>query len=157
MKKLILYTFFALAATFAANAQTQPQVENKNQADIKFEEEKYDFGNVKEGELATHLFKFKNTGKEPLILTNVSASCGCTTPEWPKEPIAPGKSSTIDVRYDTNRPGAFTKTVTLTSNEEGKTKVLTIKGMVKTKPQPESAPAIQNSPLGAPQKSNVKG
>ena len=150
MKKILsLLTFCALFAT-TIMAQSKGPVMN-------FKETTLDYGEIEQGSEPLRKFKFTNTGDAPLIISNATGSCGCTVPEWPKEPIAPGKSSTIDVRYDTNRPGAFTKTVTLTSNEEGKTKVLTIKGMVKTKPQPESAPAIQNSPLGAPQKSNVKG
>ncbi|MBL0191828.1 MAG: DUF1573 domain-containing protein [Saprospiraceae bacterium] len=150
MKKILsLLTFCALFAT-TIMAQSKGPV-------MSFKETTVDYGEIEQGSEPLRKFKFTNTGDAPLIISNATGSCGCTVPEWPKEPIAPGKSSTIDVRYDTNRPGAFTKTVTLTSNEEGKTKVLTIKGMVKTKPQPESAPAIQNSPLGAPQKSNVKG
>ena len=145
MKRLVLYTFFALAATFAANAQTtpQPQPENKNQAEIKFEEEKYDFGNVKEGELATHLFKFKNTGKEPLILTNVSASCGCTTPEWPKEPIKPGQTAVIKVVYNTQgRQGAFNKQVTVNSNAKTSMVMLTITGNVEPANQQPQSPVV---------------
>ncbi len=77
----------------------------------------HDFGTVKEGPAAEYNFEFKNVGKEPLIISNAQASCGCTTPEWPKEPILPGKKGKILVRYNTQgRPGPIDKTVWITSN-----------------------------------------
>lgn len=98
---------------------------------IKFETETIDYGTVKKGSDKTRVIKFKNVGDKPLILTDVKASCGCTTPSWPKEPIMPGKSSEIVVSYDTNIVGPFSKTVTVSSNDEkfGR-KVINIKGVV---------------------------
>ena len=89
MKKLVLSIFAVAAMATASMAQTAP-VENPNAADFKFDTEVHDFGSIKEGVQAEHTFKFTNTGKEPLVITNVQASCGCTTPTWSKEPIKPG-------------------------------------------------------------------
>lgn len=98
--------------------------------EISFEMTEYNFGTVKKGSDMKCEFKFKNTGKSPLILNNVKASCGCTTPTWPKEPIAPGKSSAIKVEYDSKRVGPFTKSITITSNAKTPTVDITIKGEV---------------------------
>jgi hypothetical protein len=101
-------------------------------AKIDFEKLEHDFGSFKEeaGD-QTYSFKFKNNGASPLILNNVRASCGCTTPEWTKEPIAPGGNGIIKVSYNPkNRPGPFNKTVTVTSNAENASVILRIKGSV---------------------------
>jgi hypothetical protein len=102
------------------------------QPKIDFKKVEYDFGSIKEDVgLATTTFEFKNTGNQPLILNSVKATCGCTTPEWTQEPVAPGKSGTIKVSYNPkNRPGAFTKNVNVYSNAEPSVTVLTIKGKV---------------------------
>ena len=105
---------------------------------MSFAETEFDFGTVVEGEKVSHTYKFKNDGQEPLILSNAKGSCGCTVPEWPKEPIAPGASNIIKVRYATNRIGAFSKTVTLTTNEADGQHVLRIKGEVLQPAQPAS-------------------
>ena len=106
---------------------------------IKFEQTIHDFGGIPEGPVATHEFEFTNTGKEPILIQTAQASCGCTTPEWPKTPIAPGKSGKIKVGYNSEgRPGTFTKDVTVTvvsgtnQDKTGTTK-LTIKGNVNGK------------------------
>lgn len=100
---------------------------------ITFAQSSYDFGQVEEkGGPVSYTFTFTNTGKSPLILTNVVASCGCTTPEWPKAPILPGKKGAIKVTYDPlNRPGPIDKTITVSSNATKPLVVLTIKGNVK--------------------------
>jgi hypothetical protein len=122
MKKVILACFLAVASAGVVSAQTVQTTETKaaNPAKapkFKFNEEIHDFGSVKEGPQAEHVFTFKNTGKSPLIIQNVSASCGCTTPEWSKEPIAPGKSGKITVRYNTQgRVGPIDKAVYIQSN-----------------------------------------
>ena len=85
---------------------------------------------IKKGSNPDRIFKFKNEGTEPLIIKNAKGSCGCFTPDWPKEAIQPGESGEIKVKYDTNRVGAFTKTVTLTTSEEVGTRVITGKGNV---------------------------
>lgn len=92
----------------------------------------HDFGTIPEGPKATYAFTFTNTGNAPLIITNAQASCGCTSPEFPKEPILPGKKAKISVTYTSQgHPGPFNKSVYLTSNATGEAKYeLFIKGNV---------------------------
>ena len=114
-------------------AQAQPS--------IRFEQTEHDFGRVnEEGGPITHQFMFTNTGDAPLIVSSVKASCGCTTPSWTREPIAPGEQGAIDAQYNPkNRPGAFKKSVTVTSNATPPTQILYIQGTVAPKPRnPES-------------------
>ena len=116
-------------------------------AEITFEREIYDYGTIDYGSDGSYAFKFTNTGKDPLVITNATGSCGCTVPSWPKEPIAPGASAEITVKYDTKRPGAINKSVTITSNAVNTpTKVIRIKGNVL--PAPTSGAPVDNS--GAP-------
>ncbi len=118
-------------------------------AEITFTKDLHDFGAINKGDNGTVEFTFKNTGKEPLIIANAQGSCGCTVPVWPKEPIAPGASSNIKVTYDTKRVGAFTKTVTITSNAVTSAKTITIKGVVNDVPVEETFPAKKPS-AGSP-------
>jgi hypothetical protein len=98
---------------------------------VSFSEERFNFGTVAAGEKVQHNFKIKNTGKEPLIITNASSSCGCTVPEWPKEPIAPGKSGEIKVVFDSNgKSGAQSKRVTIVSNTNPPESFLYLEGDV---------------------------
>lgn len=111
---------------------------------IKFDKIEHDFGKIKEGTLATYSFTFHNTGKVPLVLSNVQASCGCTTPEWSKEPIPPGGTGTIKAAFNSyGRPGQFHKFVTVKSNA-GADVVLTIKGEVVLNP-PEPVSPVRNT------------
>ena len=121
-----------VAAKPAAAAAVQPAPAKKGKLPlIAFTDLKHEFGTVKEGDLASYEFVFKNTGKAPLILTSVSASCGCTTPEWPREPIAPGKTGKVKAIYNSKgRPGAFTKQITVVSNASTEPTILTIGGNV---------------------------
>lgn len=99
---------------------------------IKFESDTFNFGEVVEGERVSHAFKFTNTGKNNLIITNAAGSCGCTVPEWPKAPIPPGGSGSIDVVFNSEgRPGTANKTVTVYANTEPATYKLYVKGNVK--------------------------
>ena len=104
-------------------------------ASISYSTEKHDFGKINETNgPVTYAFEFTNTGSEPLIISDVKASCGCTTPEWTKEPVAPGAKNVIKAKFDpTGRPGNFNKTITVTSNADVPTKVLTISGEVISK------------------------
>ncbi len=98
---------------------------------IQFEENKFNWGSIKENEKMTHVFKFKNTGKEPLVIIDAKGSCGCTVPEKPNAPILPGKSGDIKVVFDSKgKSGDQTKTVTITANTTPETMVLTITGKV---------------------------
>ncbi len=93
-------------------------------------ETEYDFGKIPQGKPVTHVFEVSNTGKDPLQINNVTASCGCTTPEWEKDKkIATGATSKINVGYNAAAEGPFTKTITITYNEN-QVKVITIKGEV---------------------------
>ena len=124
MKKVVLLLLGLLP--FAAYAQ---------KAQIKFEATSNNFGTIPErGGRVSHVFSFKNTGTAPLILTNVRAGCGCTTPEWNREPVAPGAEGTIKVSFDPrNRPGMFTKSITVNSNASSPVVSLTIRGKVERK------------------------
>ncbi|HQF29733.1 MAG TPA: DUF1573 domain-containing protein, partial [Bacteroidia bacterium] len=102
-------------------------------------------------------FKFTNTGKEPLLITDCKGSCGCTVPKWSKEPVTKGQSGYINVSYDTKRQGPFTKTVTVTSNAgKGMTKVLTIKGVVKSQEQTDDQTPIKKPAGMSPLENPVK-
>ena len=124
--KRLLFLLFALVP-FVAFAQ---------KAQIQFESNVHNFGTIEEqGGSVIHEFTFRNTGQSPLIISNVRTSCGCTSPEWSRQPIPPGENGSIKVSYNPqNRPGAFTKTITITSNAEASVTTLTIKGTVKRKP-----------------------
>ena len=138
MKKLL--STIAVVFAFVASVQAQGV--------LKFNKEVHDFGKVAEGPLATYSFEVTNTGTAPVVISNAAASCGCTTPEWSKDPIMPGAKSTIKVGYNTSgRPGAFTKTITVTSNAENATVILTIKGEV-TAPSAAPSTAPASSPNG---------
>ncbi|ADQ18663.1 DUF1573 domain-containing protein [Leadbetterella byssophila] len=101
------------------------------QGKLKFNKMVHDFGKVKEAGVITYNFEVTNVGNAPVVITNAQASCGCTTPEVPKEPIMPGQTKTIKVGYDTKgRVSAFNKTITVISNAENSQEVLTIKGEV---------------------------
>jgi hypothetical protein len=118
MKKVLVTLGVSMMMGFAAMAQdaTTKAVENPNAPVITFEKTTHDYGTVTKGGDGTCEFKFKNNGVEPLILSNVSSSCGCTVPEWPREPILKGKSASVKVKYDTNRVGPINKTITVMSN-----------------------------------------
>lgn len=132
MKKICL-TFTVLSLVFATNFAKAQTKEPK----VTFTEESFDFSNIAEEKgPVTHEFIFTNTGGAPLIIQNVKASCGCTTPDWTKDPVLPGKKGTVKATYNPqNRPGEFNKTITVTSNAENNTVVLTIKGKVAPKPR----------------------
>lgn len=98
---------------------------------FSFVNDTYDFGQIKQGEKVSYSFKFKNTGNTPLIISSASASCGCTVPSYPEEPIQPGEESKIDVVFDSNgKMGMQTKTITLVSNTIPNTKVLYLRGEI---------------------------
>ena len=118
-----------------ANATPAPPVvTNGKTTSAKFDETSYDWGTIAEGEKMTHIFKFKNTGANDMIISDAHGSCGCTVPEWPKEPIKPGKSSQVKVIFDSKgKAGDQSKSVTITANTEPTNMVLMIKGKVTPK------------------------
>lgn len=145
MKKVLfslMMIFVASVATSSAIAQVA-----SDGAKIDFEKEVHDYGTIKYDANGQCSFNFKNTGNAPLIISDAKGSCGCTVPSYPKEPIQPGQTATITVKYDTKRPGAINKSVTITSNAVNEpTKVIRIKGNVL--PKPEGGAPVNNS--GAP-------
>ena len=137
MKKVVLILGL-MVTSLSAYAQSG--------AKIEFKEETINYGDVYKGvDSGKRTFEFTNTGDMPLIIKDAKSSCGCTVPTTPKEPIAPGAKGEIGVHYATDRVGAFTKTVTVTSNADGQpTKVLTIKGTVLPDPAP-ATPVVPKS------------
>jgi len=132
MKKLFIIGTFLVGGIGLLNAQ-----------EIELSESNVDLGNVKFGGKAITTVQIKNTGDKPLIISDAKASCGCTVPTWPKEPIAPGKTADMTVEYKTtSKAGAFNKTVTISSNAvtEGR-KIFRIKGVVDQDP---NAPKVEN-------------
>ncbi len=155
MKKIIVglsaVCFFMVANTTSASAQTSgPKLAATSMS--------VDYGEVNYGGDGTREFTFTNTGTEPLLITNAKGSCGCTVPEWPKEPIRPGGTGVIKIKYDTKRSGAISKTVTVTTNEVEskdangnpvyKNHTVSIKGTVKAAPTNDGIPTKDNN--GAP-------
>ncbi|GAA4812352.1 DUF1573 domain-containing protein [Litoribaculum gwangyangense] len=119
MKQLITILFIGLIS-FSLNAQ----------AKIEFKTETIDYGTIEKGANGVRVFEFTNTGNEPLIVSKVTSSCGCTVPNWSKDPILPGKTGQIEVKYDTNRVMPIRKTITVISNADKPTVALKIKGEV---------------------------
>ncbi|MEJ8757636.1 DUF1573 domain-containing protein [Pontibacter sp. H259] len=117
----------------ATTEATQPAATpaNPNGPVMSFKETVYDFGTVKQGEVINHTFTFTNTGKEPLVIENASASCGCTVPEWTKTPIAPGKTGEIKVQFNsTGKYGQQSPMVTIRANTEPNITQVSLKGTV---------------------------
>lgn len=139
MKKIVLLAGLIVFGITTTKAQTTTKkikatatkMAKVNGAGMVFETETIDYGTIAHNADGRREFVFTNNGNKPLIITNTVGSCGCTVPSTPKEPIAPGATGKISVKYATDRVGQFTKTVTVTSNAEGQpTKTLTIKGTV---------------------------
>ncbi|TNE81987.1 MAG: DUF1573 domain-containing protein [Bacteroidetes bacterium] len=138
MKKLLFTSALVLVGIFS--------IAQNKEAEIKFEKTSHDFGTITEGTQATVEFEFTNTGNAPLILNSVNASCGCTTPEWTREPIPPGQTGTIKAVYNSSgRPGSFSKSITVNSNAKSGTKILSIRGTVEPKKAAPASP-VENKP-----------
>lgn len=132
MKKVIFTLSLVAAAMFGFDATAQ---EVGAGAQISIDKEKHDYGTMEQGGNGTCTFTVTNTGNEPLIISLCKGSCGCTVPSCPQEPIAPGASSKITVKYDTNRVGPINKTVTITSNATNEpSKMIRIAGNIVAKP-----------------------
>lgn len=130
MKKIItisLLLFGMAAAAQQQNRQTTASQPAKEAIEIK--EPSHDFGKIPQGRPVTYNFEVKNTGKKPLLIENVQAACGCTTPEWSQEPVAPGASTQIKVGFNAAAEGHFSKSITIIYNNN-QTKGLTITGDV---------------------------
>lgn len=175
MKKLFGFFAITLLSTLAF-AQTNPQPispvvttpppavatppaeveDNTPKTTIEFNELEFDFGTIKQGEKAEHTFKFKNTGKNPLVINSAKGSCGCTVPTWPKEPVQPGATGEVHVVFNSaGKSGAQVKPVTIMANTDPNPSRITMKGTVElpanaaTPTTPPHAPAV--TPPAAPQ------
>lgn len=147
MKRIIFVSMVALfLATFGVKAQNAHSNKKAKVPEITFESLEHDYGNIYKGDNGVCEFKFKNTGKSPLVITNARSSCGCTVPEWPREEIAPGKTGVIKVKYDTKRLGTISKSITIESNAINNNVVLHIKGHIAEQPA-EAAPENSQSPM----------
>jgi hypothetical protein len=152
MKKFFLtmvVMMVSITMLFAQAQQAAKVEENPNAPEITFEKLVHDYGTIPFGGDGVSTFKFTNTGKEPLILSQPQSSCGCTVPTWPKEPILPGASEEIKVTYNTKRAGPINKTVTIRSNAKTNTVVLRITGKVEAD-QSVQTPAEKPASTGAP-------
>ena len=143
MIKQLLFAGLAVSMLISCNSQvnknqestdsvsTVSTVDEKDLGVIVFEEDSYDFGTVKEGTVVEKVFKFKNDGKSPVILAQVSASCGCTTPTYTTEPILPGKEGEVKVVFNSaGHPGVQQKIVTVASNASNGVLTVQLKGTV---------------------------
>ena len=141
MKKLAVLFTVGLLTLIVACTDSSSAEENKSVisegAQIDFKSTEYNFGKIPYQGNAEYNFVFENTGNEPLVLQHVKSTCGCTVPEWPKEPVAPGEKASIKVRYNTRISGSFAKGITVYSNAKDATIQLRIKGEVE-KPAADS-------------------
>jgi hypothetical protein len=141
MRKAIFTLSLLVAAMIGFNATAQEVGVNPDGPVISIDKEVHDYGTIDQGANGECEFTITNTGKSPLILSRCKGSCGCTVPTCPQEPIAPGATAKIKVKYDTNRVGPINKSVTVTSNATNEpNKVIRIKGQIKAKPVDTPAP-----------------
>jgi hypothetical protein len=144
MKKSLLTAFLGLAACGLALSQdpaATPAQTDANKPVFKFTEEVHNFGTIKQGDKVEYEFVFTNAGNEPLVITSAQGSCGCTVPEWPKEPVRKGETGKIKVTFNSaGKQGMQDKTITINSNAAENPKVLRIKGNIEV-----PAPAQQTT------------
>jgi hypothetical protein len=133
MKKILMICMVVLGFAFKASAQTE------NMPDFKFNEEKHDFGKIPQGTPVTTVFTFTNIGKDPLILTEVRPTCGCTIADYTKNPVKAGETGTIKITYNAAVAMPFNKVIVVTSNAKTPTKNLNIVGEVVAKPATASS------------------
>lgn len=140
MKK---YFFLVVAFAMTAYAYGQ-QASTQNGPVVTFEKSTHDFGDITQGDKVEYIYKFTNTGTEPLLITNVQVQCGCTTPKWPHDPIAPGAKGELVVGFDSRgKMGMQNKVVTLVSNAvnvDGAKVSFTTNVLAKKDPQPQPQP-----------------
>jgi hypothetical protein len=135
MKKIFTSILFVIVTFTMSCSQTPATGETKSALGpaIEFKVTEHDFGTIEQDGDGSFEFVFTNTGVEPLILSNVKSSCGCTVPVWPRDPIKAGENSSIKVKYDTHRIGSFSKTISVYSNAQTDPIILQIKGEVNAK------------------------
>lgn len=127
---LAFVTILGIISYAQENASTKVEG-SEVKVTIQFDKEIHDYGEIELGSDGTTKFEFTNVGQDPLLLTNVRSSCGCTVPQWPKDPIMPGDKGEISVKYNTRAAGGFNKTITVYSNGQPSPIILRIKGRVK--------------------------
>ena len=135
MKKTLLLALSLTAAAYTAQAQAVKATAATDKVAgpaIMFEESKFDFGSVAQGGVVDHTFKFKNTGTAPLVISNIGVSCGCTTPEWTKAPVQPGKTGSITAHFNSaGKMGMQNKVLTIESNAAAGSTTVSLVGEVK--------------------------
>ena len=148
---LLITVFFITSLAFSQDSEKVKQSidQSGNGPEITFEKVVHDYGTIyKDGDGSCE-FEFTKTGNEPLVLSTVRSSCGCTVPKWPREPVLPGKKGVINVKYDTRRMGTINKSITVLSNAKSSSVVLSIKGKIVPQPEetmPEKNPATGTNP-----------
>ena len=143
MKKVFIASFLGIFTFFSSHviqAQTTPtksestiftKKADDRQAQLTFTNREHDFGEIEEGQIVEYVFTFKNTGNYPLILQDIKTTCGCTAPEWTKEPIAPNEEGKVIVRFNTaHKAGQQRKVITVTSNAANSSEALVLFGTV---------------------------
>ena len=155
MKKALVLALALSLAGFASQAQTAA-VKPANATDkvagpqIQFETDKFDFGTIKQGDIVDHTFKFKNVGTQPLVISNIGVSCGCTTPDWTKEPVMPGKTGTVTAKFNSaGKMGMQNKVLTIESNAAAGNAMVSLVGTVADATTASVAPAAKSSDLDA--------
>lgn len=145
-KSLILLATVVAFSLFSCKDNASNKIETENvvaaeQRDenmnafpvMSFDEKEFDFGEIVQGTHVDHLFTFTNSGNAPLVITNARSSCGCTVPEYTREPVAPGEKGELLVKFDGSGRGTVNKTITLSTNTEGVNETLRIKATVNPK------------------------
>ena len=125
LSMLVLFTL-----NMSAQNDKQLAMNTSSSGVFTFENEVIDYGTINQNTDGNRVFKFKNTGNQPIIISKIKSSCGCTVASKPSKPIMPGETSEINIKYDTKRIGAFSKTITITSNANQPIKQLKIKGKI---------------------------
>tara|TARA_R110001583_G_scaffold58714_5_gene174834 strand:- start:1443 stop:1886 length:444 start_codon:yes stop_codon:yes gene_type:complete len=130
MKKIMTLLFIGLISLSIKAQEKTETVVDTNAPVFEFETDVIDYGKIEQNADGLRVFKFKNVGKSPLVISKVQSSCGCTVPKKPEAPIMPGATGEIEVKYATNRLGGFNKTITIFSNATEPNKQIRIKGIV---------------------------
>ena len=130
MKSLNLTLLITFLSFLSTSSFAQNNTENDLAGIFQFEEETIDYGTIHQNDNGIRVFKFTNSGNAPIVISKIKTSCGCTVPTYSSEPILPGESGTIEVKYTTNRVGKFSKSLTIHSNAQNQLKRIQIKGNV---------------------------
>ncbi|WP_187264695.1 DUF1573 domain-containing protein [Pontibacter beigongshangensis] len=139
MKKILFSLAFAALTVSGAVAQEAPKAETQQAPAtqgpaLTFDEAEYNFGDITQGDVVEHVFKFKNTGNQPLVIERVDVTCGCTTPSWTKEPVMPGKTGFVTAKFNSaGKMGQQKKAITVHSNNADGAKYVYIVTNIKAK------------------------